>query len=88
MCVLRYLHRSIGGVALSRWQRLKAEFGTAEFIDELTEIERKLKPPLPTGTVQRVVDLALEPPAGETTHWTGRMLAKAAGVQLIARKVA
>jgi transposase len=39
-------------------------------------------PPLPAGTVQRVVDLALGPPPGETTHWTGRMLAKAAGVSL------
>ena len=34
------------------------------------------------GTVQRVVDLALGPPPGDTTHWTGRMLAKAAGVSL------
>ncbi len=40
------------------------------------------KPPLPAGTVQRVVDLALGPPPGEATHWTGRMLAKAAGVSL------
>jgi transposase len=40
------------------------------------------KPPLPPETVQRVVDLALGPPPGETTHWTGRMLAKAAGVSL------
>src|SRR5665213_2160698 len=40
------------------------------------------KQPLPTGTVQRVIDLALRPPPGETTHWTGRMLAKAAGVSL------
>ncbi len=31
-------------------------------------------------TVQRVIDLALGPPPGETTHWTGRMLAQAAGV--------
>jgi Homeodomain-like domain len=38
------------------------------------------KPPLPPETVQRVVDLALGPSPGETTHWTGRMLAKAAGV--------
>jgi hypothetical protein len=37
---------------------------------------------LPAGTVQKVVDLALGPPPGETTHWTGRMLAKAAGVSL------
>jgi hypothetical protein len=35
------------------------------------------KPPLPAATVQRVLDLALGPPPGEATHWTGRMLAKA-----------
>src|SRR5881396_868855 len=40
------------------------------------------KNPLPAATVQRVVDLALGPPTGEATHWTGRMLAKAAGVSL------
>jgi hypothetical protein len=40
------------------------------------------KPPLSADTVQRVVDLALAPPPGETTHWTGRMLAKAVGVSL------
>ena len=40
------------------------------------------KPPLPPDTVQRVVDLALGPPPGEVTHWTGRTLAKAAGVSL------
>jgi transposase len=38
--------------------------------------------PLPTTTVQRVIDLALGPPPGEATHWTGRMLARAAGVSL------
>src|SRR3989454_12067942 len=40
------------------------------------------KPPLPPNTVQRVVALALGPPPGESTHWTGRELAKAAGVSL------
>ena len=40
------------------------------------------KPPLPPNTVQRVVDLALGPPPGESTHWTGRELAKATGVSL------
>src|SRR6201988_3312160 len=40
------------------------------------------KPPLAPNTVQRVVDLALGPPPGESTHWTGRELAKAAGVSL------
>jgi transposase len=40
------------------------------------------KPPLSSETVQRVVDLVLGPPPGETTHWTGRELAKAVGVSL------
>src|ERR1700758_509817 len=40
------------------------------------------KPPLPAITVQRVVDLVTGPPPGGTTHWTGRMLAKAAGISL------
>src|SRR2546422_5295944 len=40
------------------------------------------KPPLPAATVQRVVDLVTGPPLGESTHWTGRMLAKAAGISL------
>src|SRR5580693_8038839 len=38
--------------------------------------------PLPAATVQNVVGLALGPPPREATHWTGRMLAKAAGVSL------
>jgi len=40
------------------------------------------KKPLPAETVQRVLDLALGPPLGEATQWTGRMLAKAGGVSL------
>jgi hypothetical protein len=40
------------------------------------------KPPLPAPTVERVLDVAPGPPPGEATHWTGRMLAKAAGVSL------
>jgi len=63
-----------------RWQ---ARFMT-EGVDGLTR-DKTRKPgrqPLSTDTVQRVVDLALGPPPGEETHWTGRMLAKAAGVSL------
>jgi len=40
------------------------------------------KAPLAAQTVQRVVDLALGSPPGKTTHWTGRILAKAAGLSL------
>jgi hypothetical protein len=63
-----------------RWQ---ARF-MAEGVEGLTRDKTRKPgiPPLPTDTVQRVVDLALGPPPGEATHWTGRMLAKAAGVSL------
>ena len=47
-----------------------------------TKTRKPGKPPLPAATVQRVVDLALSAPPGEASHWTGRMLANAAGVSL------
>src|SRR6202158_1128533 len=63
-----------------RWQaRFMAE-GVAGLMRDKTR--KPGKKPLPAATVQRVVDLALGPPAGEATHWSGRMLAKAAGVSL------
>jgi hypothetical protein len=63
-----------------RWQ---ARFIT-EGVEGLTRDKtRKLgKERLPAATVQNVVALALGPPPGEATYWTGRMLAKAAGVSL------
>jgi hypothetical protein len=56
----------------------------AEGVEGLTRDKTRApgKPPLSADTVQKVVDLALGPPPGEETHWTGRMLAKAAGVSL------
>jgi hypothetical protein len=39
-------------------------------------------PPLPAATVGRVVELTLGEPPGESTHWTGRMMARAAGISL------
>lgn len=63
-----------------RWQ---ARF-MAEGVDGLLRDKTRKpgKPPLAADTVQRVVDLALGPPPGEATHWTGRELAKAVGVSL------
>ena len=63
-----------------RWQ---ARF-MAEGVEGLTRDKTRKpgKPPLPAATVQRVVDLALSAPPGEASHWTGRMLVKAAGVSL------
>jgi hypothetical protein len=37
------------------------------------------KAPLPTEIVKPIVDLTLAEPPGETTHWTGRAMAEAAG---------
>jgi transposase len=63
-----------------RWQaRFMAE-GVAGLTRDKTR--KPGKPPLPATTVQRVVDLALGPPPGEATHWTGRMLATATGISL------
>jgi transposase len=38
------------------------------------------KPPLAPATIERVVAMTLAGPPGETTHWSGRMMAKAAGI--------
>ena len=63
-----------------RWQARFMEEGVAGLVRDKTR--KPGKKPLPASTVQRVVDLVLGPPPGETTHWTGRMLAKAAGISL------
>ena len=38
------------------------------------------KPPLTATVIERVVEMTLAEPPGERTHWTGRAMAKAAGV--------
>jgi len=40
------------------------------------------KAPLPETTVARVLELTLGEPPGEATHWSGRMMAEAAGISL------
>ena len=63
-----------------RWQERFMQEGVAGLLRDKTR--KPGKKPLPAETVQRVVDLALGAAPGEVTHWTGRMLAKAAGVSL------
>jgi hypothetical protein len=55
-----------------------------EGVDGLLRDKTRLpgKRPLPRDKVQQVIALALGPVSGEATHWTGRMLAKAAGISL------
>ena len=63
-----------------RWQQRFMHEGVDGLLRDKTR--KPGKAPLPAETVKRVVDLALAPPPGESTHWTGRELAKAAGISL------
>ena len=63
-----------------RWQERFMQEGVEGLLRDKTR--KPGKAPLSAEIVQRVVDLALSPPPGETTHWTGRMLAKAVGASL------
>ena len=62
------------------WQERFMHEGVDGLLRDKTR--RPGKKPLPADTVQRVVDLALSTPPGEATHWTGRMLARAADTSL------
>ena len=67
-----------GKPTIWRWQaRFMAE-GVNGLLHEATRPAGK--PPLPAATIERVVEMTLAEPPGETTHWTGRAMAKAAGV--------
>src|ERR1700746_1360945 len=63
-----------------RWQQRFAEEGPDGLLRDKTR--KPGKPPVPAGTVARVVALTCgEPPPG-ATHWTGRAMAKVAGISL------
>lgn len=63
-----------------RWQQRFAEEGPDGLLRDKTR--KPGKPPIPGGTVARVVALTCgEPPPG-VTHWTGRAMAKVAGISL------
>lgn len=63
-----------------RWQERFMQQGVDGLLRDKTRPPGKK--PLPASQVQCVVDLVLSRPPGEATHWTGRMLAEAAGVSL------
>jgi len=63
-----------------RWQQRFAEEGPDGLLPDKTR--KPGKPPILAGTVARVVALTCgDPPAG-VTHWTGRAMAKVAGISL------
>ncbi len=59
-----------------RWRERFVQEGGADLTRD--KARKPGKPPLPPATVQRVIALALGPPPGQATHWTGWMLAKGA----------
>jgi transposase len=66
--------------AVWRWQRRYAEEGVDGLLRDKTR--KPGKPALPAATVARVLALTCSDPPGETTHWTGRAMAKAVGISL------
>ena len=63
-----------------RWQERFAEEGFDGLLRDKTRPSRVK--PLEADVAERVVALTLTDPPGETTHWTGAMMAKAAGVSV------
>ena len=70
----------VGRPAVWRWQRRFAEAGVDGLLREATR--KPGKPRLADATVHRVVALTCAEPPGEATHWTGRAMAKTAGISL------
>jgi transposase len=66
--------------AVWRWQKRYAEEGVDGLLRDKTRPPGK--PPLPAATVAKVLALTCTEPPGETTHWTGRAMAKAVGISL------
>jgi transposase len=70
----------ISRAAVWRWQRRFAEQGVSGLLRDKTRPPGT--PPLPADTVARVVAMTCAEPPGEATHWTGRAMAKQAGISL------
>jgi transposase len=63
-----------------RWRERLAAEGVAGLLRDKTRPPGT--PPLPETIVERVAELTRRGPPGEATHWTGRAMAKAAGISL------
>ena len=66
--------------AVWRWQRRYAEQGVDGLLRDKTR--KPGKPPLPARMVAKVLALTCSEPPANATHWTGRAVAKAAGISL------
>jgi len=67
-----------GKPTIWRWQARFMSEGVEGLLHEATRPAGN--PPLTAETIERVVEMTLAEPPGEATHWTGRAMAKAAGV--------
>jgi transposase len=67
-----------GKPTIWRWQARFMDEGVDGLLHDATRPAGK--PPLPAATIERVVEMTLAEPPGEAMHWTGRAMAKAAGV--------
>jgi transposase len=71
------------GVSAPTVQRWRERFVREGVAGLLRDKSRKPgTPPLPPALIEHVVEMTLGEPPGEATHWTGRMMARAAGVSL------
>lgn len=66
--------------AVWRWQKRYADEGVDGLLRDKTRPPGKK--PLSAGTVAQVLTLTCSEPPEETTHWTGRAMAKAVGISL------
>lgn len=66
--------------AVWRWQRRYGEEGIDSLLRDKTR--KPGRAPLSTAVVAKVLALTCSEPPGETTHWTGRAMAKAVGISL------
>jgi transposase len=71
---------SISRPMVWRWQQRFAEAGVDGLLRDKTR--KPGKPPIAAETVARVVALTCADPPHQATHWTGRAMAKAAGISL------
>ena len=63
-----------------RWQERFTREGIAGLLRDKTR--KPGLPPVLPAVIDRVVELTLAEPPGETTHWTGRAMAAASGISL------
>jgi transposase len=63
-----------------RWQQRFAKEGVGGLLRDRTR--KPGKPPIAAEKVAQVVAMTCAKPPGEATHWTGRAMAKAAGLSL------